>query len=395
MFRHAGKQRRMTIGRFPIISLAKARAEAKDALEAVKKGFDPERLREASVGSAIEADGAAQLRRFRTITADHILRHHRGVVKGGKPKEPPNNRSWEEVERVFEKYVLPVWGDRDIATIRRADVGRLLAKVEAENGPIMANRVLAHVRKLFNWALVQPGLMDVLETSPIVPGMAPAAETERDRYLSKEEIAWLWSSAEALGDPFGPFVRLLLVTGQRRDEVAGMEWAQVDTEQRIWTLEKKSTKARRKHEVMLSDLALEILRGVPRTKSPLVFTTTGTTPISGFSGAKRSIDKLVDERRKKEAADGIPPAPDGNGPLEEAWRFHDLRRTMASHMEDTLGINRSMISAILNHAEAGATAVYTKGTLRNHKLAAMQAWGRLIAKLAGKPDCENVVPLRN
>src|SRR5204863_8419147 len=110
--------------------------------------------------------------------------------------------------------------DRAITTIRRSDVARLLKEVQLQHGPVMANRVLAHVRKLFNWAMLQPDLIDTLETSPVVRGMAPSVEAARDRFLSADEIAWLWSAAETIGYPFGPCIELLLGTGQRRNEVA-------------------------------------------------------------------------------------------------------------------------------------------------------------------------------
>jgi integrase len=316
--------------------------------------------------------------------ADHVLKHHRGVQQGNVPKEPPNNRSWREVDRVFNIYVLPRWGDRDIATIKRSEVARLVKEVQLNNGPVMANRVLAHVRKLFNWAMLQPGLIDLLEASPVVRGMAPSVETERDRFLSLDEIGSVWSAAEQIKYPFGPCVQLLLITGQRRNEVASMTWDQLDLEGRLWTLPAQSTKAKRRHEVPLSDLALEIVTSIPRREDTVyVFTTTGRTPISGFSRAKGLIDATVAKRGHTGQVQG-PVRLSGNPwPFEQNWRFHDLRRTVATRLEDDLGIAKPLISAILNHAEAGATAVYTKGQLREQKLVAMQAWGKYLTEVVG------------
>jgi len=140
----------------------------------------------------------------------------------------------------------------------------------------MANRVLAHVRKLFNWAMLQPELIDVLKASPVVRGMAPSVETARDRFLSPGEIQWLWAATEVIGYPFGPCVQLLLVTGQRRDEVASMIWDQLDVENRLWTLLAQSTKAKRRHEVPLSDLALAIIEGIPRQEGRPYLTPTSS-----------------------------------------------------------------------------------------------------------------------
>jgi integrase len=397
MFHLAGRRRRMTIGRYPILSLSDARQAGKQALGLVKKGIHPKEHIAAQrvVSEAAEAEQHAaeekesrdrDHRHFERIVAAHILKHHRGILRGNVPKEPPNNRSWREVERVFRVYVLPRWGDRDIATIRRSDVARLISEVQVANGPVMANRVLAHIRKLFNWAMLQPELIDVLETSPVVRGMAPSVEMARDRFLSLEEIQWLWSATEAIGYPFGPCVQLLLVTGQRRDEVASMTWGQLDVENRLWTLLAQSTKAKRRHEVPLSDLALAIMERIPRQEgSPYLFTTTLRTPISGFSRAKNLIDAKIVEWRRKPEVDNMRPGDGTTLPFDDPWRFHDLRRTVATRLEADLSTPKALISAILNHAEGGATAVYTRGQLREQKFAAMQAWGRNLTTLFAQP----------
>jgi hypothetical protein len=178
----------LTLGRYPVVSLADARTAGKQALTLANGGIDPEKhlatehaAQEAAEIEQQAAEEQARIgrdrRRFQLVVADHILKHHRGVHRGDVPKEPPNNRSWREVERVFMGYVLPCWGDRDIASIRRSDVAQLVKDVQLNNGPVMANRVLAHIRKLFNWAILQPDLIDVLEVSPVVRGMAPSVET--------------------------------------------------------------------------------------------------------------------------------------------------------------------------------------------------------------------------
>jgi integrase len=388
MFRLNGRRHRITVGRYPIVSLAHARNAGRQALALAREGVDPrehwaaERTAEAE-RYAIEQQALLdrERRRFGLVVTDHILKHHRGVHQGNAPKEPPNNRSWREVDRVFNIYVLPRWGDRDIATIKRSEVARLVKDVQLNNGPVMANRVLAHVRKLFNWAMLQPELIDVLEASPVVRGMAPNVEIERDRFLSLDETALLWSAADQIKYPFGPWVQLLLITGQRRNEVASMTWDQLDLEGRLWTLPAQSTKAKRRHEVPLSDLALEVVGSIPRREnSDYVFTTTGRTPISGFSRTKTLIDTIIAKRLYTEQALGQV------RPFEENWRFHDLRRTVATRLEDNLGIAKPLISAILNHAEAGATAVYTKGQLREQKFLAMQTWGKYLTNLFGDAE---------
>jgi integrase len=399
MFRLSGQRRRMTLGHYPALSLADARTAGKQALTLATGGIDPEKYVAAEHAAQEVAEAEQQAaeeqarvgrdrRRFGLVVTDHILKHHRGVQRGDVPREPPNNRSWREVERVFKVYVLPLWGDRDIASIRRSDVAQLVKDVQLNNGPVMANRVLAHIRKLFNWAMLQPDLIDVLEVSPVVRGMAPSVETGRDRFLSSEEIRWLWDATEEIGYPFGPCAQLLLITGQRRDEVASMTWDQLDLQNRLWTLPAQSTKANRRHEVPLSDLALAGIAAIPHMENTrYLFTTTGRTPISGFSRAKSLIDVKIRIRREREGADGRSRVDGAPWPFEEPWRFHDLRRTVATRLEDDLSEPKALISAILNHAEAGATAIYTRGQLREQKLKAMEGWGRFLARL-----CEAAPP---
>jgi integrase len=397
MFRLNGQRRRMTLGRYPVVSLAAARTAGKEALTLANEGIDPEEHLAAEHAAQEAADTEHQAaeeqarigrdrRRFELVVADHILKHHRGVHRGDVPREPPNNRSWREVERVFKVYVLPLWGDRDIASIRRSDVAQLVKDVQRNNGPVMANRVLAHIRKLFNWAMLQPDLIDVLEVSPVVRGMAPSVETGRDRFLSPEEIQWLWAASGEIGYPFGPCVQLLLITGQRRDEVASMAWDQLDLENCLWTLPAQSTKANRRHEVPLADLALRVIAAIPHQEDTrYLFTTTGRTPISGFSRAKNLIDGKIRMRREREEADGRTRMDGRPWPFGEPWRFHDLRRTVATRLEDDLSTPKPLISAILNHAEGGGTAIYTRGQLREQKLAAMQGWGRFLTALREGP----------
>lgn len=370
-----GVRKRLALGKFPVVDLAKARDLAREKLALIDRGVDPGLDQE-------DAPKAASLR-VAAVVADFILKHHRGIDKAGDPLAVPKRRSWRETQRIFDRYVLPVWSDRDITAIKKQDVARLLAVVAQNNGPIMANRTLSAVRKLFNWALVQPHLMNVLDVSPIVPGMAPSQEREKDRFLSADEIRLFWAVAETIGYPFGTAALLMLLSGQRQGEVGRMKWSDLDLERRVWTLPRASTKADRRHEVMLSDLILEIIGQIPRGAGEWVFSTTGRTPISGWSKAKSILDRRIAALQGEE-----------DRAFEQPWSYHDLRRTFATVLEDELDTDKHVIGAILNHAETGATGIYTKGALRRRKLAAMQAFARYILTVLGRLTAENVIDLR-
>ncbi len=348
------KQRRMTIGGYPAFSLSQARERAREILKLAGQGIDP------VVARAEEKVAVSEEKTVSEAVALFIERHAR------RHNRPSTAR---EVERVFKVYVLPRWTGRPLASITPADVDALVEDRVAAGHPYMANRLLAHIRKFFNWCIERRWLT----TSPAAGMKAPAKEQARDRVLSKDEVADFWSGCDALGWPFGPAFKLLLVTGQRRDEVCRMQWGHLDLEAALWTLPKQETKSDRQHEVPLSPLALEIIEAQPRN-SEFVFTTTGSTPISGFSKVKTRLDNLS----------GV-----------TAWRLHDLRRTAASLMAE-IGIAPHVIEKVLNHATgqiSGVAAVYNRHAYRREKTDALAAWSRALAEIVGQGS-DNVVDLR-
>ena len=351
-----GKQFRYTIGDAVALDLARARDMARDVLINAKQGIDPrderrERQREAKVADA---------RQFGRVSELFLERYAK-----------KRTRSWPETQRILAKYVLPRWGSRDVRKIGRSDVVELLDAVEDNHGPIMANRVLAVVRKLFNWCITERGILDA---NPVVPGMSRADERKRarQRWLREEEIKGLWAACGAMTAPFGPFVKMLLVTGQRRGEMAHMRWQDLDLEARLWTIPRAATKTDVEHEVPLSDLAMTILTGVPR-QGTYVFTTLrrGDAPISGFSLAKRAVDERFQ--------------------AEEPWTLHDLRRTFSTHTA-RLGVPRLTISQVLNHADGGTTAIYDRHSYLAEKRAALDRWAGYLESIVKGRD-EKVVAL--
>jgi integrase len=325
-YRFGGTQKRLTLEpQYPALGLAAARRKAGDALAKLAEGSDP---------GAAKAEAKEKAARAPDTMANIVELYIRRGLEGRK-KAP---RYIEETRRNFTNHVLPRWGTRDIKSITRRDVIELLDAVmdggtetkgadgkrrKLPGGPVSANRTLAAIRALFNFALSR----DVITATPVARMQLPAEETPRDRTLTADEIRAIWAAADGLEYPFGPFFQLALVTGQRRAEVARMRWADLDLDDRIWTLPADVTKAGRTHIVPLALLAIEILQGLPRknftadrvTKpTRYVFTTTGDLPISGFSKAKPRIDQAVAKAR-----DGVSPPP---------WTIHDLRRTAATEM---------------------------------------------------------------
>jgi integrase len=216
--------------------------------------------------------------------------------------------------------------------------------------PVASNRLLSYIKTFFNWCVEE----EKIDHSPAVSVKPLAKEIKRDRVLNDDEIRAVWKACEELGT-CGRAVKFLLVTGQRRNEVSGMTWAEIDRAKRLWTLSKERTKAARAHEIPLSDLALSILDDCPELNQ-YVFASTrlAAAPISGWSKGKAALNKLT--------------------PQINDWHLHDLRHTCATGLAK-LGTDRIVISKLLNHAEGGVTARYDQYTRDAEKRAAMDRWG--------------------
>lgn len=341
VYRFQRRQRRKTLGRYPVLSLAEAREKARDDLQQVAAGVDP--------AAELRAVQIADSTTFATVAAEFVEKYAK-----------PRTRSWPETARILERDILPIWGDRGIGTITRADVLRLLDSIVARGAPVMANAVLAAVRKLFNWA-VERGFIDV---SPAAGISAPTRVQQRDRVLSDDELKAVWHACAEIGYPYGPLIRSLIVTAQRSSEVASLKRTDLDLVKNEWTIPGSNTKSGRSHTVPLPDLALSQLQGLVRlNSSPYVFTTRGDVPVSGFSKAKKRID----------AASGV-----------TDWRIHDLRRTAASGMA-RLGTPVAVISKVLNHqsssAYGGVTAIYNRHAYEDEKRAALAGWCQHVTEL--------------
>lgn len=219
---------------------------------------------------------------------------------------------------------------------------------------------------MFGWAVER----DIISSSPFHGVKAPGKETARERVLTDDELLRLWRAADQIGGVSGTFIKMLMLTGQRRDEVATMRWDNLDFDNRVWTIPREETKGDRTHEVPLSPLVLEVLTSLPRL-GEFIFTTLGDRPINGYSKIKNRADKLA----------GI-----------EDWRFHDLRRTAGTGMA-SLGTPVSTISRVLNHKEGGVTKIYNRYGYMPEKRAALETWARKIETLI-RPTPDNVVELR-
>ena len=350
-----GEQVRVTLGEFPAFSLAEAREFAADALRLAKRGINPNEVKRSERQEA-------ERQRANTVAAVA----HEFIERYAKK----NQKTWRETQRKLEMYVLPAWGSRPIHEISRRDVVALLDDIEDARTASTAKRIRKLLRQIFSWAVER----DIIQTTPVVGRNAIFREVPRDRYLSEGELRAVWNSCDDLDYPFGPLIRLLIVTGQRRGEVAGMCWSEIEDD--TWTIPKERTKSGREHVVPLSSLALDILAAVPTVENQdLLFSTTGSSPVSGFGKIKRCLDSIC----------GV-----------EEWRLHDLRASVATLMEVKLRIAPHIISGVLNHSPAsvrGITAVYSRADALDDRHDALEAWGNYIRQVTDNVSDHSVVEL--
>jgi integrase len=377
-YRAAGKPRKLTIGPYPNIGLSDARKLASDAANVIARGDDPATQKQAAKIAAREvANETRDL--VENVVETFIERYAK-----------PNTRSWQETARMLRKEIAGPWRGRRLSNIGKVDVHDLLDKIVDRGAPISANRILAALRRMCSWAVER----DLIKTSPCDGIKAPSAIVSRDRVLSDDELRLVWGAFEKTGWPFGPLGKLLLLTGARLREIGEMRWSEIDLTTKTLTISKERSKNGLAHEIPLSAPAIGILESLPRIDGAkgapgFVFTTTGKTPVSGFSRAKEQIDAAIFDALRRNATD-----PD-KVEAPEHWTIHDLRRTAASGMAG-IGIAPHVVEAVLNHKSGtikGVAAVYNRYSYSTEKRAALEAWARALDAIVTGKRGGNVVEL--
>jgi integrase len=389
-YRYLDKTRKLTLG--PVLTMASGEAEpddveigtpltlaaarklAQDELHKLKLGRDPAADKKHGIATS-KSEAVRRAADSVEALAARFLKQH----------VEAKNRSATlgQVRRILNKEVLPRWKGRSVHDIGKKEVVALLDAI-AEDRPILANRTLAIVRKWFNWMFAK----DIIKTlSPCAGVEPPAKENSRERVLTESEIRSLWIASDQIGHPFGPFLKLLVLTGQRRSEVAGMCWSEIDADKRIWTLPGERTKNGQTHTVPFSPQAWAIIEAASQTNGDgdhdHILSTTGKTAISGFSRAKRQLDKIM--------------------ALRKPWSYHDIRRSFVTHVatlrvkdkatgDERLAVQPQVIEAIVNHIsghKAGVAGVYNRATYDLEKREALELWANHLDEITkGAPAAE-------
>lgn len=328
-YRASGRYRRMSLGRYPAVSLADARRRARKVLGEVASDGDPAQARQ----------DARQAPTFEALAALYLEKHAR-----------VRKRSWRQDRRMIENELLPKWRGLRAGEIRRRDVRELVEAIAERPAPISANRVRALISKIFNFAVSR----EVVEFNPCAQLEQPGRERRRDRVLTDAEIRLFWTALDQEPAEIAAAFRLRLVTAQRGVEVHNMRWADVDFDGRWWTIPASDAKNGLPHRVPLSDLAVEILTELRNR-------------VEGDGFLSRYV--LAGARGPKRRA-----AASNRIGLND-FRGHDLRRTAASRMASA-GVPRLVIGKVLNHVERGITAVYDRHSYDAEKSVALRTWSQ-------------------
>jgi integrase len=344
------RMRRMMLGTYPILSLADARDQAAAELREVQLGNDPAEAKR----DARDADTFADLATL------YIERHAK-----------PTKRTWARDEWLCNRELLPSWRNRKATEISRKDVIALLDRIVERGVPVLANRTKGLVSKMFNFAL-RRGIVEVNPAYGI--GNPGGQERQRDRVLSEDEIRRIWTALDGESFKVAAIFRLALLTGQRKGEVCGLRWDELDLENGWWTIAAERSKNRLSHRVPLGPQAVAVFAALKPAN--------GAGAPDVFPGGKRglALTNLQKPTVRIKTASGVD------------FRFHDLRRTAASHMTG-VGIPRLVVSKILNHVESGITAVYDRHSYDREKWMALTKWDERLREIITGEAASKVVNL--
>ncbi len=331
-----GKATRLTFGKYPALSLTEARARAKTLIGEFADGADIGRQRKETIDTQRQALSCPTLD---DAFADYMTEHADGSLY------------WVKVQGLFDRFIP---SNQRINLITKHDIKLWLKPLK----PGAKRWIFTFLRPFFKWAVRE----ELITSNPMIDLLPPPPANERDRILNTGEIRSLWAVCTDLGYVFGDITKLLLLTGQRLSEVAGMQWSEIDLVKQQWIIPASRAKTDTAHIVHLSEPAREILASVSRTSGhDYVFSSRAKVSPSGFSNIKREIDRRL--------------------PSIPHWTFHDLRRTAASHM-CAIGVAPHVIDKILNHAiPSKVRRIYQRYEYLKERQDALDLWGNYLGEI--------------
>lgn len=383
-----GHKWRVPLGACSAVPLAKARQAAAAIMGDVARGRNPAAERK----EAVVAERAKRARNRLTLRVliDDWNRLH---LAGRRPSYAAE--AVRALHYAFADCLDDAAEDLDRAAVVRAldaITRRRKRKDGGIKGAAMTGRTAAYGRAAFAWAIKR----SAVRLNPFADLPITKAVSKRERVLSDQELAEVWRTASEAPAPYGTIVRLLILTGQRRGEVAGMSWAELSDDLTTWTLPGARTKNGVTHTVHLSTPARDLLKKLP-TGNPseghgagLIFPGVGGTPFAGWSKSKLALDKAIADAPSKKVAEGA------DTPALIPWNVHDLRRTVATGLQ-RLGVRLEVTEAVLNHisgSRGGIAGVYQRHDWASEKRAALDSWAaHVLSAIKQRPPIDKVITL--
>lgn len=364
-YRFGGKQPRMTLGPYPDMTLADARKRAREVFQDVQSGIDP----------AAEVRAAKKEAPKDTVGA---------VLDDYAKRKLKHLKSGDLVKRELDRFVRKAWGDRQITSLERRDVQDLIDDISDSGRGPTANRVLAYTKAFLNWCCDR----GVLDVNPADKVKKAVKEKARDRRFWDYEIRWFWMACEQEGYPWGPLGQLLLLTGQRLNEIAQLTESEINGES--IELPSARTKNGRPHAVPLAEMTLDIVEALPRVKNPkgYLFTTNAKTPVQGFHKAHQRLADRMHEIAEEERGEPV---------VIPHWTFHDLRRSCATGLAAFARIE--VVEKALNHVSGkfgGVAGTYNYREYTIEMRDALEAWaGEIRSCLGNTRDESDLVSKEN
>lgn len=330
-----GPLKRITLGTYPMYDLKTARDKALEVLGNADRGRDPV--------AALKVEIHERNDKMMRIVFDRYIKAYAKI----------NTKNWKSTKTLLEKYVNPKWGSIPIDEITRRAAHELLDGYVAAGRISTAREIRRHLTRVFNWAVDR----DIIQYSPLSGMKRPEiAYRPRERVLSMKELQAIWDATSEMGYPFGNMYRMLILTGQRKGEIANLRRAWIVLDLNSIEIPASDYKTKRPHLIPFSELTQKLVADLPKWNiGDFMFSTTaGARPISGYSKAKLRLDQLS---------------------KVEGWVVHDIRRSVATHMA-RLGVSQEHIERVLGHVIEGVAGTYNRYSYLDEKRAALELWGR-------------------
>ena len=339
-----GSHKRITLGHFPLMTVQSARNNAIKELADASNGID------ISARKKEKRKQLEQIAQADTVTSAVTLYLSR--------RSKPGSKYWKEVEQMLKRDLISVFPAKTpLASVTKGKL-RDIIETKQDKSQSAARYLYAVLSPFFNFCVER----ELIPASPLSSIKSPSAVSPRQRILTEDEILLFWQACNSLGYPFGPIFKLLLLTGQRRNEAGGMRWSELDLAKQTWIIPANRTKNKKQHLVHLSTQAIEIIGTIPKLSDEFVFTQTLKSPVSGFSKAKAKLDQIIK----------LP-----------SWRLHDLRRSAASIMRG-LRTSKDVVEIVLNHTSGergGLVSVYQRHELLEERKEAIIKLGQHISEI--------------